>query len=139
MLITHEETTNVWDRFICKTCRLVWHYWSVTKGNDELTKEFYLYFWDNVRDTYISSVGITISVSQKKSIMKLIVKRIRIRDLLKIGNPCHSSKLTIKYPQTFLPQKSKRFYQCYLVMNKLLMSKVDSLMKHVDCYTTLLK
>ena len=61
-------------------------------GNGGLTKEFFLSFWDDIKDIYISSVrtaGIKkeFSVSQRQAIIKLIEKK--CKDLLKIGDPFH--------------------------------------------------
>ena len=63
-------------------------------GNDGLTKEFFLTFWDDIKDIYISSIrtaGIKkeFSTSQRQAIIKLIEKKIKIKDLLKIGDPLH--------------------------------------------------
>ena len=63
-------------------------------GNDGLTKEFFLSFWDDIKDIYISSIrtaGIKkeFSVSQRQAIIKLIEKKVKINDLLKIGVPFH--------------------------------------------------
>lgn len=51
-------------------------------GDDVLTKEFYLSFWDNIKGIYISSIRIggikkKFSFSQRKAITKLIKKRKR--------------------------------------------------------------
>ena len=63
-------------------------------GNGGLTKEFFLSFWDDIKDIYISSIRTTgikkeFSVSQRQAIIKLIEKKIKIKDLLKIGDPFH--------------------------------------------------
>ena len=63
-------------------------------GNDGLTKEFFLSFWDAIKDIYISSIrtaGIKreFSVSQRQPIIKLIEKKVKTKDLLKIGDPFH--------------------------------------------------
>ena len=63
-------------------------------GNDGLTKEFFLSFWDDIKDIYISSIrtaGIKkeFSVSQRQAIIKLIKKKVKIKDLLKTGDPFH--------------------------------------------------
>ena len=49
-------------------------------GNDGLTKEFFLTFWDDIKDIYISSIrtaGIKkeFSISQRQAIIKLIEKK----------------------------------------------------------------
>ena len=63
-------------------------------GNDGLTKEFFLSIWDDIKDIYISSIrtaGIKkeFSVSQRQAIINLIEKKVKIKDLLKIGDPFH--------------------------------------------------
>ena len=63
-------------------------------GNDGLTKEFFLSFWDDIKDIYISSIrtaGIKkeFSVSQRQAIIKLIEKKGKDKNLLKIGDPFH--------------------------------------------------
>ena len=62
--------------------------------NDGLKKEFFLSFWDDIKETYLSSIrtdGIKkeFSVSQRQSIFRLIEKKVKINDLLKIGDPFH--------------------------------------------------
>ena len=54
-------------------------------------KKYSLPFSDDIKDTHISSiwtVGIKkeFSVSQRQAITKLIVKKVKIKHLLKIGN-----------------------------------------------------
>ena len=64
-------------------------------GNDGLTKEFYETFWIELKEIFVDSVaeakekGI-LSISQRKAIIKLIKKRIVIRDSFKTGDlfPC---------------------------------------------------
>ena len=64
-------------------------------GNDGLTKEFYETFWTELKEIFVDSVseakekGI-LSTSQRQAIIKLIEKRIEIRDLFKTGDlfPC---------------------------------------------------
>ena len=60
-------------------------------GNDGLTKEFYLTFWDDIKATFISSLKQTkerkeLSISQRQAIIKLIGKGTEIKDTLKIGD-----------------------------------------------------
>ena len=63
-------------------------------GNDELTKELYLSFWDKIKGIYISSIrkgGIKkeFSFSQRQAIAKLIEKRKRKKRFIKIGDQFH--------------------------------------------------
>ena len=67
---------------------------SKSPGNNGLTKEFFLSFWDDIKDIYISFIrtaGIKkeFSVSQRQAIIKLIENKVKIKDLLKIGDPFH--------------------------------------------------
>ena len=64
-------------------------------GNYGLTKELYETFWTDLKEIFVDSVseakekGI-LSTSQRQAIIKLIEKRIEIRDLFKTGDlfPC---------------------------------------------------
>ena len=52
-------------------------------GNDGLTKEFYLSFWDDIKDIYINSIWIAgigkeISFSETQAIIKLIEKKAKV-------------------------------------------------------------
>ena len=66
-----------------------------SKGNDGLTKEFYKAFWTELKEDFVDAVseakekGI-LSTSQIQAIIKLIEKRIEIRDSFKIEDlfPC---------------------------------------------------
>ena len=61
-------------------------------GNDGLTKEFYVMFWNELKEIFVDSVpeakekGFW-SLSQRKPNIRLIEKRIEIRDLFKTGDP----------------------------------------------------
>ena len=57
-------------------------------GDDVLTKEFYLSFWDNVKDIYISSIQTTVinkefSISPRQAIIKLIEKKGKEKSFIK--------------------------------------------------------
>ena len=64
-------------------------------GNNGLTKEFYETFWIELKEIFVDSVseakekGI-LSTSQRQAIIKLIEKRIEIRDSFRTGDlfPC---------------------------------------------------
>ena len=63
-------------------------------GNDGLTKEFYVTFWDDLKATFISSLKPAkerkeVSISKRQAIIKLIEKRTEISDTLKIGDLFH--------------------------------------------------
>ena len=54
-------------------------------GNDGLTKEFYESFWDDLKEIFVNSVRETkeiwhLSTSQRQAIVKLIEKKIEIKD-----------------------------------------------------------
>ena len=54
-------------------------------GNDGLTKEFYVTFWDDIKATFICSLkqakeGKKLSIYQRQTIIKLTEKRTKIRD-----------------------------------------------------------
>ena len=58
-------------------------------GNDGLTKEFYVTFWNDIKATFVSSLKQDkerkeLSISQRQAIIKLIEKRTGIKDTLKI-------------------------------------------------------
>ena len=49
-------------------------------GNDGLTKEFYVTFWDDIKATFVSSLKQAkerkeLSISQRQAIIKLIKKK----------------------------------------------------------------
>ena len=57
-------------------------------------KNFFLSFWDDIKDIYISFIrtaGVKkeLSVLQRQAIIRLIEKKVKIKDLLKIGDPFH--------------------------------------------------
>ena len=64
-----------------------------TPGNHGLIKEFYLSFGDDIKDIYISSIWTAgtkeFRFSLRQANIKLIEKNVKIKDLLKIGDPFH--------------------------------------------------
>ena len=61
-------------------------------GNGGLTKEYYEIFWDELKEIFIDSVSETkekghLNTSQRQAIIRLIVKKIKIRDSYKTGVP----------------------------------------------------
>ena len=55
-------------------------------GNDDLTKEFYVFFWDEIKEIFINSSRTALekkeqSISQRQAITKLIEKKAEIKDL----------------------------------------------------------
>ena len=68
-----------------------------SSGNDGI-KEFYIKFWDAVKEPLCASIQQSfiageLSTSQKQAIIKLIEKKIEIKDLLKTGDLSHFSML----------------------------------------------
>ena len=64
-------------------------------GNDGLTKELYETFWTVLKEIFVDSVSEAkekeiLSTSQRQAIIKLIEKRIEIKDPFKTGDlfPC---------------------------------------------------
>ena len=60
-------------------------------GNDDLTKEFFEVFWEDLITSLISIFSSVfnkgkLSNSQKQAVIRLIEKKIRINDLFKIGD-----------------------------------------------------
>ena len=62
-------------------------------GNDGLSKEFYECFWDEVKKTVFSLYKVflnqELSTSQKQALIKMLEKRTKIRDSLRIGGQYH--------------------------------------------------
>ena len=58
-------------------------------GNGELKNNFICLFWNRSSSIRTTSIEKKFSVLQKPTIIKLIEKKIKIKDLLKIGDPCH--------------------------------------------------
>ena len=63
-------------------------------GNDSITKEFYLEFWDVVEEPLCVSIQQSfieggLSTSEKEAITKLVEKKIEIKGLLKTGHLSH--------------------------------------------------
>ena len=61
-------------------------------GNDGLTKEFYVTFWDDIKATFISSLKQAkerkeLSISQRQAIIKLIEKKDRDKRYIKNWRP----------------------------------------------------
>ena len=63
-------------------------------GNDGITKDFCIKFWDVVKEALCASIQQSfiageLSTSQKQAIIKLIEKNIETKDLLKTGDLSH--------------------------------------------------
>ena len=73
--------------------------------NDEITKEFYKFFWDNIKNSLSNSIKKSfisgeLSTSQKQAVIKLIEKKDRYKRLIKNLGPISlldiDTKLTSK-------------------------------------------
>ena len=63
-------------------------------GNDGITKEFYIKFWEVVKEPFFASIQQSfivgeLSTSQKQAIINILRKKIEIKDLLKTGDLAH--------------------------------------------------
>ena len=70
-------------------------------GNDGLTKEFYVTFWDDIKATFVSSLKQAkerkeLSISQRKAIIKLIEKKDRDKRYIKNWRPISLLNVDIK-------------------------------------------
>ena len=70
-------------------------------GNDGLTKEFYVTFWDDIKATFVSSLKQAkerkeLSISQRQAIIKLIEKKDRDKRYIKNWRPISLLNVNIK-------------------------------------------
>ena len=61
-----------------------------TPGNDEITKKFFVTFWDNIKVFFQNSwraakLKKKLSTSQRQTVIKLLERKIGMKDLLKTG------------------------------------------------------
>ena len=61
-------------------------------GNDGLTKEFYEYFWNVIKDSLMNSIKVArknkkLSISQRQVVIKLIEKKVRDKLYIKNWRP----------------------------------------------------
>ena len=81
-------------------------------GYDSLAKEFYEQFWDNLKFYFISSLKQSkfdgcLRISQRKGIIKLIVKKDRDKRFVKNWQPILLLKVDIKILSKSLAEKLK--------------------------------
>ena len=71
-----------------------------TPGNDELSKEFYQYFWDDVKIPLLASINDAFTKelrkSQKQTAIKLIEKKDRDKRIIKNWTPITLLKINLK-------------------------------------------
>ena len=82
-------------------------------GNDGLTKEFFLTFWDDIKDIYISSIrtaGIKkeFSTSQRQAIIKLIEKKGKDKRFIKNWRPISLLNVDYKIASKALAERLKK-------------------------------
>ena len=107
-----------------------------TPGNDGLTKEFYVCFFEEMGSLLLKSLNHSyvvgeLSTSQKQTVITLIEKKKEeIRDLSKIGDQFPWWIWMFKLHQKHCHLDSNKFYQT-LFLTKLLVWKVDSLVSQL--------
>ena len=80
-----------------------------TPGNDRLTKQFYKTFCNEIKYVFLNSLKQAkeksqLSISQRQAVIKLIEKKIEIKDTLKIGDQYHYLMSIQKLYQKLSPQ-----------------------------------
>ena len=88
-------------------------------GNDGLTKEFYVTFWDDIKATFISSLKQAkekkeLSISQRQAIIKFIEKKDRDKRYIKIPRPISLLNVYIKILSKALAKRLKEVLLCLI-------------------------
>ena len=88
-------------------------------GNDGLTKEFYVTFWDDIKATFISSLKQAkerkeLSISQMQAIIKLIEKKDRDKRYIKNWRPISLLNVDIKILSKALAKRLKEVLPCLI-------------------------
>ena len=88
-------------------------------GNDGLTKEFYVTFWDDIKATFISSLKQAkerkeLSISQRQAIIKLIEKKDRDKRYIKNWRPISLLNVDIKILSKALARRLKEVLPCLI-------------------------
>ena len=88
-------------------------------GNDGLTKEFYVTFWDDIKATFISSLKQAKerkeqSISQRQAIIKLIEKKDRDERYFKNWRPISLLNVDMKILSKVLAKRLKEVLPCLI-------------------------
>ena len=88
-------------------------------GNDGLTKEFYVTFWNDIKATFISSLKQAkerkeLSISQMQAIIKLIEKKDRDKRYIKNWRPIPLLNVDIKILSKTLAKRLKKVLSCLI-------------------------
>ena len=88
-------------------------------GNDVLTKEFYVTFWDDIKATFVSSLKQAkerkeLSISQRQAIIKLIQKKDRDKRHIKNWRPISLLNVDIKILSKALAKRLKEVLPCLI-------------------------
>ena len=88
-------------------------------GNDGLTKEFYVTFWDDIKATFVSSLKQVkerkdLSISQRQAIIKLIEKKDRDKRYIKNWRPISLLNVDIKILSKALAKRLKEVLPCLI-------------------------
>ena len=88
-------------------------------GNDGLTREFYVTFWDDIKATFVSSLKKAkerkeLSISQRQAIIKLIEKKDRDERYIKNWRPISLLNVDIKILSKALTKILKEVLPCLI-------------------------
>ena len=86
-------------------------------GNDGLTKEFYVTFWNDIKATFVSSLKQAkekkeLSISQRQAMIKLIGKKDRDKRFIKNWRPISLLNVDIKILSKALAKRSREVLPC---------------------------
>ena len=106
-------------------------------GNDGLTKEFFLSFWDDIKDIYISSIRSAsikkeFSVLQRKAIIKLIEKKGKDKRFIKNWRPISLLNIDYKIASKAPAERLKKILPVLISYEQTAHVKVDLFAKQVD-------